>query len=501
MARSAYKFNLSLALILDKASADRRTNYESSSVKYIVIESLYEERYIPVIYLSLSLKLEEAQNLLNHKEDAKLYFKLTKYNSNTELATIDKPYIDGLFKYFSSTDVPTYMNDLNPDKDKKQPDQYMTFTVALLNMNIIDNIKTSFNGILRDIDISTLLVNTLEGINTIVKPLAHNAELKTHIVPPFNNRCAIINEIFEDFPFYDSNFIFFIDTSVAYLLDTSGTYVEDNSGISTIRVNIPSLTNANGKTYEEGFTITGDIIDISIPPMSINVIENKVTDKIANKVIKVSVEGDVEAIELPDDKDIVNPKLMFTRNKKHIGLYKNDAIANKILLEFTKRDIDSSIFTPNKQIVVKCDHDAERLNGSYSLVSKKEVIANNKGEFTSNVMISLRKVDGIIPLNGDIELDASKHSYTVEDRYLEEQALKAKDGSTTIETVNNAGEKITIEVPVSAETTETISTTNTETNPAKIPDFKRIKVDTDKYIQRVIRQYDEGGSAIPGEHN
>ena len=339
MARSAYKYNLSLALILDKASADRRTNYESSSVKYIIIENLYEERYIPVIYLSLALKLEEAQNLLNHKEDAKIYFKLTKYNSNTELATIDKPYIDGLFKFFSSTDVPAYMNDLNNNKDRQEPDQYMTFTIALLNMNIIDSIKTSFNGVFRDIDIETLLLKTLEGINTIVKPLAHNTTLKTHIIPAFNNRCAIINEIFEDFPFYDSNFIFFIDTNIAYLLDTSGEYTEDNTGVETIRVNIPRLTNATGRTYEEGFTINGNIIDINIPPMYVNVIENKVTDKIANRVIKVSVDGEVEAIELPDDKDIVNPKLMFTRNKKHIGLYKNDADANKISFSPNKNGI------------------------------------------------------------------------------------------------------------------------------------------------------------------
>ena len=502
MPRSTYKYNINLALILDKATTNRRTEYESSSIKYVVVEHLYEERYIPVIYLSLSLKLEEAQNMLSHKDDAKLYFKMTKYNSNTELATIDKPYIEGLFKYFSSTDVPVYMNDLNTEKDNQSSDQYMTFTIALLNMAIIEKVKTSFNGVFRDIDVETLLINVLEGIDPIVvKPLQHNTTMKTYLTLALNNKCAIINEIFEHTSFYDTNFIFYIDANMAYLLDTTGTYVDDGTGISTIRVNIPRLTNATGSTYEEGFTINGDIIDINIPPMSMNIIENKVTDKIANKVIKISsVDGKVDAIELPDDTDIVNPKYMFTRKKKHIGLYKNDANSNKILVEFTKRDIDSSIFTPNKQIVIKDENDPDRLNGNYSLISKKEVIANNRGEFTSNVMLSLRKIISITPLPGEVEKECYEESFTMEDKYLEEQAMKL-NSNKQMEIVNNSGQKINISVDTSKSNVVVEGTNEIQEDSSVIlPDYKKMKTDTDIYIQRVIRVYDEAGSAIPSEH-
>ena len=95
---------------------------------------------------------------------------------------------------------------------------------------------------------------------------------------------------------------------------------------------------------------------------------------------------------------IINTKTKTVRIlNDNDGLLQNmiSSIDNSaIQLLVQKTDIDSAVFTINKEYLIRAEHayNTERYNGRYILSRKRELFIRDDDTFTANVMLLFKKV-------------------------------------------------------------------------------------------------------------
>lgn len=399
MNRSAYKYDVQASFVLNNESTDINSNL----IKYIVIESNYELIYMPVIYISIAANTDLFNKIINNEKSAKFYLRIDRYNEYSQ-NKLYKKYISGLFTYITSTSNANYTEDLSSSND---PDNtYTVINLALMNMEILNTEKQSFNGIYKDIDQGTLILKAFEGINNVICPPKYNPHYDTVMIPPLSSIHKYISHLYDLCPFYDTNYMFFIDFDRAYLLDYSGNYCPCSDGQKeTVIIEINSVLNE--KAYYEGVEERENEYYLYINPAYNNVYKNRQTDKIMNQLVFIGDDGNVQKVDVnvntSDDSAI--RQLFVRKNDEFAKLYMNIMNNNAIDVEVMKENIDPSIITPNKQFIVKNSKDSS-VDGKYILKFKKEVIRNISGIFNCSVDIGLRKVVEAIPIRKDIEVKA-----------------------------------------------------------------------------------------------
>lgn len=469
MARSAYKCNISMSFIKDNTEYKIDENF----INYIMIENLYESNYMPVIYVSVRVVNDIYSQLIQSEKNGKVYLRIDRFNtySNTSLS---KTYIEDQFTYICSTSNPNYTQVLD---DNTMDQSYKQITLALMSMDILNKIKTSFNGIFGNIEHNTLIVKTLEGLNSVVKPVLYNPIHETIIIPAMNSKVKLLKFIFDECPFYDTNYIFFTDFNKTYLLDLTGEACDGGDGqLSTVMLDIRELTQEHA--YYDGMEEKNGAYYIYINPAHTNVSENKGMDKISNQLVTIDDDGKVEYVDLDINNNIDSEVKQTFRRGGDTILYKNIVESNTVIIELLKENIDSTVLTPNKEYVINNYADYADYNGKYTLLYKKEVIKNINGEFGLSVSLGLRKVGNITSIGRSVVEEAIRRSKSAVGRYTR---TDTKITTTTSKKSNNGN----IATPTS--TKNNSSSENTIVNKA-IPMVKRMKATNDNSIRRQIRK-------------
>ena len=66
--------------------------------------------------------------------------------------------------------------------------------------------------------------------------------------------------------------------------------------------------------------------------------------------------------------------------------------SSSVVLQVTRSELDGSLFTPNKEYVIKNYSEYSDYNGRFILSSKKEVFIQQDNEFISNTVLTFRKI-------------------------------------------------------------------------------------------------------------
>ena len=412
MARQAYKADVQLALVED---GGKSTTIDSMMVKYIMIEYLYQERHMPVIYLSLALTEALYTEFIEKEKTAKVLLKIQKFNALNANA-ISRVTINGKFTYIPSTSNPNYTEALDEDSFSDHS-AYRTLTMALLSMDLINNSKTSFNGIYSNIDENTLILKALEGLKCVVKPTLYNPTFSTIVIPPVTSRNDLLKFFFQKNPFYDTEYEFFMDFDKSYLVDWSAQAISANDGEpDNIILSIQPVTSANA--YMEGIEKVSDGYMMYINPANTNLNLDKTSDNTANQLVFVDDFGDVTYADLNVNNAKGSTVKKTFRRGGNANLYKNIYESNSIIIQISKENIDGDIFTPNKSYKLKNYAGYEQYDGDYSMISKVQVIKNNNGEFGMSLLLYLRKITTITPIGMSVSTRTTYQNTDAASRYL-----------------------------------------------------------------------------------
>ena len=397
MIRYTYRYRITCSFIHDNVEEKLNTSF----IKYFVIENPYydNKKHMPVIYLSMAVTNVIYNQIVANENGGKILLTIDNHNVYSNMS-LYKNILSGQFTYVVSTSNPNYNEEIT---DQETVDHsYRGIILALYSLEVLNNIKSSYNGIYNNISMSTLIVNSMLGLNAaVVKPLVYDPVFDNIIIPSLNSKSKLLNFLFEQCPFYDTEYMFFVDFNRAYLLDWSGDPIDARDGqYNTVFLNVTDLT--DGAAFSDGLQVVNGAYYIQINPAKINIEINKKLDKIADQVIYIDDEGKVTYMDLDITKNQESTtKQTFERGANAI-LEKNKLQSNQVFIDLYKEHVDTSILTPNK-LYMLTNYKKPEYNGKYAMVYKKEVYKNVNGEFTLAVNLGMRKIGEITPIGKQIE--------------------------------------------------------------------------------------------------
>lgn len=386
--RQAYKGKINLSFNYNNQSI----NIQSDKIIYLMIENDYINNVLPIIYVSMSVNSDLYTKIAKYKESAKFYLNITKQNVFSS-SSISKKVLSGAFSYIVSNTNPNYMEELNKS-DARLDNSYKKIMVGLISIELTNILRKSFNGVYNNIDQNTLVGLALQGTNTVLEPLAYNKMYKSIMIPPLSSRYQMLKYIFDDEAFYDTNFRYFIDFDRSYLLSKVGDYVDANDGqLDSIIFDIKSVTAE--ESYYEGIEIKNGSHYIYINPANSNVVLNLGSEKVANQIIAVDDDSDLQTLNLQINNTIDSETKQLFIRADNAALYKNELETNTVAIDILKQNIDGSVLTPNKCINIKNYGDYKKYDGKYLMTHKKEFYKCIAGEFIISTIVGLKKVGNI----------------------------------------------------------------------------------------------------------
>lgn len=388
--KQAYKTKIEIAFV-----GNEYIEINSNKIIYVVIEHNYEGKEMPIIYLSLSVDYDLYIKMQNEKDSAKIFLRIQKYDAYSD-TSFSKDYIKRQFSYIMSSIAPEYSKELS-DNNSNIDSSYKIITIGLVDMNIVNELKITFGGQgpLKNIDQHTLIYKAIEDTKIIIKDPVYNIRYDTLNIPPITSRKQMLEYIFNEDPFYDTEFLYFMDFDTSYLLDRSGDAIHTNDGqLDNIILDIKAVTME--EAYNEGMETRNGAYYFYVNPANTNVSMNVGTEKVANQLIAGDEDGST-IIDMNINRSVdSNTKQTFRRMEENTAVvYKNAMQASQVCIEIVKENIDARYITPNKGYYINNYEGYSEYNGKYNLLYKKEVIQGAGNDFVSIVTIGLKKVGNI----------------------------------------------------------------------------------------------------------
>ena len=446
--RYAFQYDIELIFVDGEGNT---YNINKNFIKFIVFDYEYEENTIPVIYVSFSTTNEIYDMVLQNAQVGKVFFSLYRDNKYSE-SSLSVRTIEGEFSYIPSTGNINYTENLS--SESTADNSYKEMTIALIDEEKLNMTKMYTNKVFKDIDTDTIIGIVLEklielGI-TVIKAPKYSVPLENEIIPPMTSVKTFLSYLFNQAPFYDTDFVFFLDFDKCYLLDKNGEGCEvDDGTLHTVIFEICDVTDR--RAYFEGIEIDegNGAYMVYINPADANASINRSQDRVANRLVVIGEEGYDEEMDVNIDVNSTafsEDKLAFIRGSDAI-LLKNIMESNTIFFTLQKPYIDANVFTPNKKFLIS--NYGYEYNGVYTLAYKKEIISNNGGAFNEFSEFGLRKVGNISETGGigaqSASNQAKSKSYSTNDLHIStsstrgnsEAAKNTKSSNYTVSTIMN----------------------------------------------------------------
>lgn len=391
---NAYNYNIEMSLLLK----DDIITLDRSNIRSIIIDSDYDKNTMPAIIVGIKIDPNIYNKFVLNANDAFISMKIYKYDSKS-VGSIDYTYISDRFIY-KMTDNPNYNESLLDIRSSNDGVNDATFNgyIALVSQDSINSNKKLYNGIIKNTDLLSMIVNFTNHLNMCIEPFDDNPKISQFIIPPITSLKKLLQYINQHYCFYKTGYRYFRDFNITYLLSCAGKPISTiDDDYNTVMIDIVDPASYSG--YDEGIEIDDKsksyIIHVSANSTSLD--KDKYTDNTFNSIIGVNDEGDTNKVVLdiygnPESTEKVLLKRVVNNNMNYINNIKYAVESKSLIVTVAKDNIDSSILTPNKEYFIKNFKENSDYDGRFVLSYKKEVLIQSQDSFVSNIVFGLRKV-------------------------------------------------------------------------------------------------------------
>ena len=279
----AYKGSVTLAFDYKPGvnSSVHRETIESERIKFMIIENTYENKNIlPIVYISLRVSDNMYNKIVSTNETSKFYLRVSKKDGLSKNSSFTKV-IEDTFTYVASTTNVSYTDNLALNA----LDPYKGIIIGLVSEEMTNKLRKTYNGIYHNIDQASLIKIATEGLGKIIMaPAKYNKLYPEFVIPPISSRFRLLNFLFEQDPYYDSMFTFFMDFNKTYLIPKNGIGVDAKDGFPVnIIINIKDYTAY--EAYTDGYEINNGAYVLYINGANTNLSVNNATSKVANNIV------------------------------------------------------------------------------------------------------------------------------------------------------------------------------------------------------------------------
>lgn len=393
---TAFKYKLEMSLLIGKKYYEIPRN----SVKTILISSDYDKNNMPIIYMRIRMSSTLYNQMVLNNDRATISFRLFKFDDKSVSGVVES-YIEDNFTYIMPTD-PNYNEAMeqyvsgSSTAYNDNADTYMEGYLALTSLKLVgDNVKL-INTIVKDTDIMSIVHKFTSHMNMCIEPFDNRDHIDQMIIPPITTISKLLAYLNDQYCFYKNGYRYFRSFNTTYLLSANGNAVKEGiNSFNTIIISICDPLDEKGKSNAIDLDRTNHAYIIYVDAKKTSISVDKFANKQYNSIIGVDTEGNTvqEELRVPPTPDSTE-KTIITRTDSLDYIYniKRAVESVAVILTVSKTEIDSSLFTPNKEYQIKHYSSSREYDGKYVLSYKKEVLVQQGEEYIGNILFGLRRI-------------------------------------------------------------------------------------------------------------
>ena len=374
---------------------------DSSQLQYILIDKDFEGCNMPVISVFGSIEKNILDDMIVNMNNNIITLGIYKYDSVNQNDNITDKYIQDRFIYILNEDVSKTSKLDNPNGiDSKQGNrQYKEVNLWLLPQDAVNNNRQVINGVYHNASTNSLILQISNYLGkTLLEPIQYDTKYEQVIIPPIDSLSNYIRFLNDNLGvFYDTPYRFFIDFDSTYIVSSSGNPIRaKNQYIYTVVIDIKEIDPLDTSEEQGAYVdLKNGKCTIGISTANVEYTKNHVTNKLINKVTVINSKGDVFEQVLQDNQakvtGTINSIMNISNNDKNvINAISNNIESSNISLSIVKNDLDASLFTINKEYIIR-DPLHDEYNGRYILTHNKQLFVKQNGNFIMSTVLSFRK--------------------------------------------------------------------------------------------------------------
>lgn len=374
---------------------------DSSQLQYILIDKDFDGCNMPVISVFGSIEKNILDDMIINMNNNIITLGIYKYDATNQNDNITDKYIQDRFIYILNEDVSKTSKLDNPNGiDSKQGNrQYKEVNLWLLPQDSVNNNRQVINGVYHNATTNSLILQISNYLGkTLLEPIQYDTKYDQVIIPPIDSLSNYIRFLNDNLGvFYDTPYRFFIDFDSTYIVSSSGNPIRaKNQYIYTIVIDIKEIDPLDTSEEQGAYVdLKNGKCTIGISTANVEYTKNHVTNKLVNKVTVINSKGDVFEQTLADNQakitNTINQVMNISNNDKNvINAISNSIESSNITLSIVKNDLDASLFTINKEYIIR-DPLHEEYNGRYILTHSKQLFIKQNGNFIMSTVLSFRK--------------------------------------------------------------------------------------------------------------
>ena len=373
------------------------TEILKDTIKYIIVEHDYRKAIMPVMYMKVNLVPSVYNKMVPEQGTSKLYLKLYRTRRKGSTSATAKKVIYDEFDYFM-TDDPSGYKKLDTIGEEKGI-AYKECFIGIIKLDLQKQNQRSFESVYKNTNMVSLVQNATSHMKMIIQPFANNEYFNYLVCPPVNTVGQFLAYLNTRKSFYNGSYTYYMDFDKTYLRSNDGSYIDAKDGdYKYIAFDIRDLTANQALTtgMVEDPNQDAYIIYVAARDAQINV------DRITSSLV-----SDIQAVDTKDGSTLQTAVVNTSYNTNigtsganvtHVSVDPNAATnmstriaENSNTMIITKVDMDSRVFTPNKQYLLCNYEDNPKYCGIYYMVSKKEIYLRNGAQMTCQMTITFKK--------------------------------------------------------------------------------------------------------------
>lgn len=393
---TAFKYKLEMSLLIGKKYYEIPRN----SVKTILISSDYDKNNMPIIYMRIRMSSTLYNQMVLNNDRATISFRLFKFDDKSVSGVVES-YIEDNFTYVMPTD-PNYNEAMeqyvsgSSTAYNDNADAYMEGYIALTSLKLVDDNVKLINTIVKDTDIMSIVHKFTSHMNMCIEPFDNRDHIDQMIIPPITTISKLLAYLNDQYCFYRNGYRYFRSFNTTYLLSANGNAVKEGiNSFNTIIISICDPLDEKGKSNAIDLDRTNHAYIVYVDAKKTSISVDKFANKQYNSIIGVDTEGNTvqEELRVPPTPDSTE-KTIITRTDSLDYIYniKRAVESVAVILTVSKTEIDSSLFTPNKEYQIKHYSSSREYDGKYILSYKKEVLVQQGEEYIGNILFGLRRI-------------------------------------------------------------------------------------------------------------
>lgn len=389
MKGNSYKYNIQLTYMKD----DIEINLDYKNILTMAIDYNYEKKNMPTLLIRVGIDKSIIDHMISNKNNT-IILSITKFKESNGIH-IRKPVIKSEFFYFLDNNM-SFTDDIDygNKENKENKDIYKIISLGLIQKDIVLNNKTLINTVYKDTHLLDIICDVFKEKNLVIEPFVNNDDVKCLIVPPMETVSKFLTYLDDRYTFYNTPYRFFYDFNKTYLLSSSGKGVPvKNEKYNAIFIYVDNtITN---KSKFDGMKEDSELkaYMINVDAAAINISVDKATTISYNQIIGVNSEGEYQSVNINSNLDGNRYKVTRLSNERFDVLdnLKNELESNNIVINIIKGELDSTVFTLNKEYYIKNYNKLADKNGKFLLSAKKEIYIKESEYFNMTTILTLKK--------------------------------------------------------------------------------------------------------------